>query len=103
MRGAVKRYTVLLEFLVAPRILPGCVWSVPTVSVSCGSWECGFALETEKAESREKAQKTRRVPTVSCIIPAHFRDAVLGAIELEARWLFESRHASFYIQSTPNY
>jgi len=30
VRRAVKRYTVLLEFLIAPRILPGCVWSVPT-------------------------------------------------------------------------
>jgi hypothetical protein len=34
MRRAVKRYTVLLEFLIALGILPGCVWSVPTIRVS---------------------------------------------------------------------
>jgi hypothetical protein len=33
MRLAVKRYTVLLEFLIALGILPGCVWSVRTVCV----------------------------------------------------------------------
>jgi hypothetical protein len=33
VRRAVKRYTVWLEFLIAPGILPGCVWSVPTVCV----------------------------------------------------------------------
>jgi hypothetical protein len=61
MRQAVKRYTVLLEFLIALGILPGCVWSVPTICVSCGGWEGG-------AQSQEKAQKTRRVPTVSCTL-----------------------------------
>jgi len=35
MRRAVKSYTVLLEFLIALGILPGCVWSVPTVCVTC--------------------------------------------------------------------
>ena len=30
MRRAAKRYIVLLEFLIALGILPGCVWSVPT-------------------------------------------------------------------------
>jgi hypothetical protein len=36
MRRAVKRCIVLLEFLIAHGILPGCVWSVPTVGVSGG-------------------------------------------------------------------
>jgi hypothetical protein len=40
----------------------------PTVCVSCGGWEGGLALETEKAQSHENAQKTRRVPTVSCTL-----------------------------------
>jgi len=40
MRRVVKRYTVLLEFRIAPRILPGRVWSVPTVCV-CGAWRWG--------------------------------------------------------------
>ena len=30
VRRAAKHYTVLLEFLIALGILPGCVWSVPT-------------------------------------------------------------------------
>ena len=29
-------------------------------------WERGLAVETGKAKSQENAQKTRRVPTVSC-------------------------------------
>ena len=33
MRRAVKRYTMLLEFLIALEFLPGCVWSVPTARV----------------------------------------------------------------------
>ena len=33
MRRAVKRYTVLLECLIALGILPGCVWSVLTAGV----------------------------------------------------------------------
>jgi hypothetical protein len=33
VRRAVKRYTVLLEFLIALGTLPGCVWSVPTARV----------------------------------------------------------------------
>jgi hypothetical protein len=43
MRRAVKRYTVLLEFLIALGILPGCVWSVPTAGVmprrGTGGWD----------------------------------------------------------------
>ena len=35
----------------------------PTARVSGGGWEGGLALETEKAQSHENAQKTRRVPT----------------------------------------
>ena len=34
MRRAVKHYTVLLEFLIALGILPGCVWSVPMTRIS---------------------------------------------------------------------
>jgi len=37
-----------------------------TACVSCGGWERGFAVEMEKAQSQKNAQKTRRVPTVSC-------------------------------------
>jgi len=33
MRPAVKCYTVLLEFLIALGILPGYVWSVPTLAL----------------------------------------------------------------------
>jgi hypothetical protein len=39
-----------------------------TGCISCGGWEGGLALETEKAQSQKKAQKTRRVPTVSCTL-----------------------------------
>jgi len=37
-----------------------------TAGVSCGGWELRLALETGKSPKTEKAQKTRRVPTVSC-------------------------------------
>src|SRR3972149_4631080 len=39
---------------------------VPTAGVSCGGWERGLAVETEKTQSQINAKKTRRVPTVSC-------------------------------------
>ena len=39
-----------------------------TARVSCGGWERGLALETEKAQSHENAQKTRGLPTVSCTL-----------------------------------
>jgi len=39
-----------------------------TVSVSCSGWEGGLAAETGKTQSQTKAQKTRRVPTVSCTL-----------------------------------
>ena len=44
-----------------------------TAGVSCGGWECGLAIETEKVQSQKKAQKKRRVP------PNPLR-AVLGAL-----------------------
>jgi hypothetical protein len=53
MRRAVKRYNVLLEFLIALGILPGCVWSVPTVCVT--GW-----LEPKKTP-KNAARTTRRV------------------------------------------
>jgi hypothetical protein len=37
-----------------------------TVCVSCGGWEGRLTVETGKTQSYENAQKTRRVPTVSC-------------------------------------
>ena len=51
MRRAVKRYTVLLEFLIALGILPGCVWSVPTRDLVEGyhitgySWTLSYFLQ----------------------------------------------------------
>jgi len=39
-----------------------------TAGVSCGGWEGGLAAETGKPQSHENAQKTRRVPTVSCTL-----------------------------------
>ena len=36
MRRAVKRYTVLLELLIALGILPGCVWTMPKVCIMAG-------------------------------------------------------------------
>ena len=35
-------------------------------SVTGLGWQGGSTVETEKAQSRENAQLTRRVPTVSC-------------------------------------
>ena len=42
--------------------------SHPTAGVSCGGWERGFTVEAEKAQSQTKAQKMRRVPTLSCTL-----------------------------------
>ena len=39
-----------------------------TAGGSCGGWEGGLALETGKTQSQTNAQKTRRVPTVSCTL-----------------------------------
>jgi hypothetical protein len=45
VRRAVKRYIVLPEFLIALGILPGHVWSVPTVSVSPCVHSRGMSLQ----------------------------------------------------------
>ena len=43
-------------------------FSRPTARVSCGGWEGRLAVETETTQSQKTAQKTRRVPTVSCTL-----------------------------------
>lgn len=42
--------------------------SQPTAGVSCGGWERGLTVETEKTQSQKQAQKTRCLPTVSCTL-----------------------------------
>src|SRR5688500_17967840 len=37
----------------------------------------------ESTPSHANCLKTRRLPPVGCIIPVHFRDAVLGAVDYE--------------------
>ena len=39
-----------------------------TVSVSCGGWERGLAVETGRTPSQTKAEITRRVPQVGCTL-----------------------------------
>jgi len=39
-----------------------------TACVSRLGWERGLAAETEKAQSHENTQKTRRVPQVGCTL-----------------------------------
>ena|SRR5688572_24086732 len=43
-------------------------------------------LETGNRQSSEKAKKTRRVPAVPCIIPVHFRDALLAGVSILLLW-----------------
>ena len=84
MRRAVKRYTVLLEFLIALGILPGCVWSVPTAGVMPlqGYWWAGVG----QAHDTEKCSGTR--------LPRQLLRAVL------ARFTCSMKHyESFFLQT----
>ena len=40
----------------------------PTVSVSCGGWEGGLAVETGKTRSQKNAQKRGAYPPVGCTL-----------------------------------
>ena len=71
MRRAVKRYTMLFEFLMALGILPGCVWSVPTVSVT--RWWAGEPTHETDTVLSFGASKKKRGPPPN---PLH---ALLGA------------------------
>jgi len=50
---SIKRYTVLLEFLIALGILPRCVWSVPTACVTGAGAGVDFVWEQKKLEARK--------------------------------------------------
>jgi len=87
MRRAVKRYIVLLEFLIALGILPGCVWSVPTAGEKKARKRTAAkrrAITQRKAEKRAESQPSdaRRVGR-----------SVIAAINLCSRyWICSGRH-----------
>ena len=56
----------------------------PTVCVSGGGWERGFAAETGKIQSQKNACKPRRIPTVSCT--PEDRERSFYTRETGARW-----------------
>ena len=53
---------MLLEFLIALGILPGCVWSVPTAGVTGAGAGDGEAVQPEKCSGVENFLKTAQNP-----------------------------------------
>jgi hypothetical protein len=108
VRQAVKRYTVLLEFLIVPRILLGCVQSVSTAGVceaplrsALWVWVWPFRGTGERDETaplqRNQLQATqtpknaqspttparRSLPRIGCIIAVIAQEAVLGGAAIK--------------------
>ncbi len=84
MRRAVKRYTVLLEFLIALGILPGRVWSVPTVCVThwwVGAWtHRGNGKNPKPDKGSKNAARTHR--QLHAVLARFFEAAMYTLMQL---------------------
>ena len=99
MRRAVKRYTVLLEFLIALGILPSCVWSVPT---ACVMHLQGYEIQHHFAGTSLKPRKVpENAQTPTTMAPAYFAGDRVQAV-LGRQKIGTSFHGSTYTSTTGN-